>query len=333
MVLQVTVLGPERPTPVLPSVLTRLGLRGPVALITAGWRFDEPRDEPLRAAVGVTVHNLGLYAAFREIERAAPDLMSAYARKQALVKEARGRYRIAITGAVETCQRLLADKHDYQDPWFRAAVGQLQALDQHWIDHTDRLHRSFEEEMAPKRHRLIRAYRARIFDVLAGCEAVMLAGGHVGVLRNRISFFGLDEELGQRRVIAWSAGAMVLCEHILLYHDHTNFGVGTAEVFDRGLGLLPGVYLLPHARQRLLLDAPDNVAILAQRLAPRVSVGLQNGAVLENPHVGGQHLRNGELPNGELTRQHQHLRNSGVADAAFTLSERGTIEPLERGHA
>ncbi len=311
----ITILGPERPVPVLPKVIEEQKIRGPVALISAGWRFDEPRDEPLRAAVGVGVHNLGLYAAFREIERAAPDLMSAYARKQAAVKEARSRYRLGITGAVETCQRMLADKADYGDPWFKASVGQLRALDQYWIDHTDRLHRSFEEEVAPQRHRLIRAWRARILDVLAGCDAVLIAGGHVGVLRNRISFFDLDEELGKRRVIAWSAGAMVLCDHILLYHDHTNFGVGTAEVFDRGLGLLPGVFFLPHARERLELEASDNVAILAQRLMPRLAVGLQNGAILENPG------------------HHGNFANTGADGAAFTLQEAGGVVPLGRGDA
>ena len=41
------------------------------------------------------------------------------------------------------------------------------------------------------------------------------------------------------RVVAWSAGAMVLTERVVLFHDDPPHGAGIAEVLDVGLGLVP----------------------------------------------------------------------------------------------
>jgi hypothetical protein len=94
---------------------------------------------------------------------------------------------------------------------------------------------------------------------------------------------------------------------VLLFHDQTTFGVGIAEMLDHGLGLLPGLVFLPHARERLDLGATRNVAILARRLAPARAIGLQNGAVLER----------GVSP-----------RVEGRADTAFELGIDGVLHPL-----
>jgi hypothetical protein len=104
----------------------------------------------------------------------------------------------------------------------------------------------------------------------------------VGVLRNRLSFFDLGPVLTQRPLIAWSGGAMVLTDRVLLYHDHTAFGPGTTELLDHGFGLLQTVVFLPHARERLDLANTTNLAILAHRMAPRAVIGLQNGAIYED---------------------------------------------------
>lgn len=271
-------LGPERPHPVLPAVLDRLGARGPLALISAGWRYDEDRDEPLRAAVGRTVHNLRLYHAFQDIERDAPELAAAHARKQAGLKAAKARYRVAIVKALEAAQDLWHGRPD--DRWYRLAVDALRLADALFLEESDRLHRAFAEEARPEAHPAVRAVRARVQDILAGCDTVLIAGGHVGILRNRLQFFGFAEHLAGRRVVAWSAGAMALTDRVLLFHDHTSFGPGTAELLDRGLGLVPGVVYLPHARARLDLADHRTLAILHDRLAPARALTLENGAVL-----------------------------------------------------
>ena len=55
-------------------------------------------------------------------------------------------------------------------------------------------------------------------------------------------------------VVAWSAGAMALTSKVVLFHDYAPRGSHEAEVFDRGLGRVPGVIALPHARRRLRLE-------------------------------------------------------------------------------
>lgn len=285
--MDLTILGPERPDGVLPAVLQRHGVRGPVALVSAGWRHDEPRDEPLRAALNVSVHNLGLYAAFRELERDAPDLVAAWTRKQDELRKVKVLYRMRIVHAARAAQELWAERRDPDCAWFQLAVRSLREADELFLREARRLHAEFDTQVAPARHRLVRATAARMDDTLAGCEAILIAGGHVGVLRNRMSFFGMEAWLRRRRVYAWSGGAMVMAARVLLYHDHTAYGPGIAEFLDDGFGLLTDTVLLPHARERLNLEAPGTVAILARRVAPATAVGLENGAVFENGRFSG----------------------------------------------
>ena len=304
-----TILGPERPSPVLPDVLARLGVHGPVALVSAGWRYDEERDEPLREALRPEVRNLGLYAAFRQLERELPDLVAAWTAKQQALRRAKERYRVAIVPAMRGCQALLAAGARGDDPWFVEAVAHLQRVDGIFLTEAQRLHRAFFESFRPERHPLVQAQRDRMRQTLADCDAVLIAGGHVGVLQNRLMFYGLAEHLGDRHVIAWSGGAMCLAERVLLFHDSTSFGEGIAEYLDEGIGLARGVVFLPHARQRLHLDRRENVEILARRLGPAAAIGLENGAVLS----GGE------------------LRFSGVAGSALRLCDDGEVRPLADG--
>lgn len=306
---RITVLGPERPAPVLPEVLERLAIRGPLALISAGWRYDELRDEPLREALGRPLHNLGLYEAFRDLERHAPELIAVYARKQHELKRIKDRYRSAIVPAMHECQTLYTP-----DPgcrWLALSIRHLQEIDAIFLEEADALHRSFDSAADPRDHPRVRAHAERMRDTMDGCDAVLLAGGHVGVLRNRLSFFGFEHLLRDRAIIAWSAGAMALTDRVLLFHDYTNWGVGIAEVLDRGLGLLHDVVFLPHCRDRLDLDHAQNVAILARRVAPARAIGLLNGAV----------LLDGLLP------------VSAVPDAALELCVDGAVRPLGGLHA
>ncbi|HNC96903.1 MAG TPA: hypothetical protein PKW90_12315 [Myxococcota bacterium] len=309
--LSITIIGPERPDPVLPQLLKRDGIRGPVALISAGWRQDEARDEPLRAALGVTVHNLGVYRAFQEVERHAPELARAYTKKQAELQKLRQGYHDAIVAGLAGCMKLYSNKRDLECPWFKQAVAHLRDVDALWLAEADRLHQGFEEEVHPFRHRLVRAEIARIADILRGCEAVLIAGGHVGVLRNRMFFFGLDRILRNQRIYAWSGGAMVLCDRILLYHDFTPYGVGTAEVLDRGMGLVPGLWLLAHARQRLNMANHDALAVMVARLGPQRVIGLENGAILEG----------------------SNCESRGRAESAFEFQKDGSVRDLGSGDA
>jgi hypothetical protein len=84
-------------------------------------------------------------------------------------------------------------------------------------------------------------------------------------------------------VIAWSAGAMVLTDEVVLFHDYAPHGVTAAEVFDRGLGRLPGIIALPHAKRRLRLEAHDRMQMMVRRFPDRRLTLLDDGAVVRFP--------------------------------------------------
>jgi hypothetical protein len=109
---------------------------------------------------------------------------------------------------------------------------------------------------------------------------VAFAGGHVAALLNRLRLFDVASVVGERPIVAWSAGAMALSERIVLFHDSPPWGAGNAEVLDHGLGLCPGVLPLPHARRRLRLQDPRRVDLLVRRFAPLRCVGLDEGSKL-----------------------------------------------------
>lgn len=81
--------------------------------------------------------------------------------------------------------------------------------------------------------------------------------------------------------MGWSAGAMVLAERLIVFHDSPPHGPGNPEVLDVGLGWCRGVVPLPHARRRLLLDDAERVSRTATRFAPDLCVALDDACGIE----------------------------------------------------
>ena len=71
---------------------------------------------------------------------------------------------------------------------------------------------------------------------------------------------------------------MAVTERVVLFHDRMPHGPGHAEVLSRGLGLVQGAVVLPHATRRLDLDDPGRTDLLERRFAPRRLVPLDAGA-------------------------------------------------------
>jgi hypothetical protein len=285
--MSLTILGPERPDGALPAVLKNHGVTGPLALVSAGWRYDEARDEPLRAAVPNEVRNLRLYDRFRILEREAPDLTAQYTAKQDAIRRVKDRYRMRVQTGLASASALFSEHRDLGCRWFLQAIRHLRETDELFLSEARALHTKFEQEVRPGEHPLVRREREAVREELSGCAALLVAGGHVGVLRNRCFFFDLGPVLNHRPVYAWSAGAMLMTERVLLYHDRTAYGPGTAEFLDHGFGLLRNTVFLPHARERLDLDNTANLTVLAHRLAPRRVIALENGAVYDGGVYAG----------------------------------------------
>jgi hypothetical protein len=161
-----------------------------------------------------------------------------------------------------------------------AAVGAVRALD---IEHRDairEIHAEFDQRLALDAHPEVMRHREEIGSLLKDVEAIAIAGGHVAVLLNRLRMFDgphLDRSLP---IIGWSAGAMVLCEWVVLYHDSPPQGAGNAELFEEGLGLVKNVVALPHPGKRLTLHDPYLVGRFAQRFNWARCLAMDEGAAM-----------------------------------------------------
>lgn len=284
----VLVLGPQRPEPNIRAALDAAGVSGSVGLITAGWRHDEAEIEPLVAHLNHPVVHLTLYAEMDRVFRENPEVFQAYRARQKRVRAYKEVYRISLRAASmavsELFDRVEADPSVY-GPDLGDAIGALRLVDERVLDRVDQIYGEHPDIAEPWTHPAVAEVRQRWLDDLDGGQALLIAGGHVAVLRNRLRFFGLDEVIAglpERGVpvVAWSAGAMVLARRIVLFYDDPPEGHGMAEVLGRGIGLLPGVVWLPHARLRLDLQDRKRVAILSRRLRPEHAVALETGAAL-----------------------------------------------------
>lgn len=97
---------------------------------------------------------------------------------------------------------------------------------------------------------------------------------------NRLRLFGLDRQLRSKNIIAWSAGAMVLCDHIVLFHDRMPQGRRDPEIVGVGMGLLPDIVLLPDAKGRLRAKDLVRIKLFSRRFAPASCMTLDNGSLL-----------------------------------------------------
>lgn len=311
------VLGPQRPDPNAPACLDELGGEGAVVVITAGWRSDETDDEALKRHLGPDVMVLPLYTWFDVISRELPDLRRAYRPRQDALMQLRRLHRVRLHSAIRVLWTLREQGLD--DPLVRAefddAMAHVRSLDEQLLSGADSVVEAHHDELRPwKEHPLVASLRAKAEAAVRDARVVVLAGGHVAVLLNRLRFFDVDDAIVKRHaaggdIVAWSAGAMALTDRIALYYDDPPEGPGFPELLDRGLGLVPGAVLLPHARQRLRLDREDRVALFAQRFAPDACLGLENGAW--------------------LARRGDEWLNRGDPSAAFRLGVDGLCTDLE----
>ena len=70
--MRVILLGPQR-RPTVDAVARSLGLDGPVATITAGWREREPDDRELGTLLGGRAVNLALYRRWLDVQDRDPE--------------------------------------------------------------------------------------------------------------------------------------------------------------------------------------------------------------------------------------------------------------------
>jgi hypothetical protein len=280
---RVVLLGPQRFEPTLAATLDSLGCGEPLAVVSAGWQEREEETEELRAHVGRELVNLRLYHRTEEVVAEDEALGGALRQRQEQMQRVQELYRSRLALGLQAVRELLdyPGSNRFVEAHRRAAIRAVRTLDRQHLVQVRRIHEEFDERWKPLERDSVRRHREQIAESLGTCAAVVISGGHVAVLINRIRLFALGKFACAAPVVAWSAGAMAVTERIVLFHDSPPQGPGDPEVLDWGLGICTGVVALPHASRRLRLDDPLRVSILSRRFAPSLCVPFDAGARLD----------------------------------------------------
>jgi hypothetical protein len=275
-------LGPQYRMPNLRECLEAIAPAGPLVTITAGWQDREGEIEELRAHVGRPVVDLGLYVRAEHVHAEDAPLAAAARERQERLQELQDHYRLRLHALMAAVEELLPlpDESPARRAARRAALGDVRRLDRQHLAATAREHDAFAHHWQRAPRASLAPHRAALAAAVSGAAAVLVAGGHVAVLLNRMRLFGLGPLIERKPLIAWSAGAMALSDRVVLFHDRPPQGAAHAEVLEPGLGLVPDVVALPHAGARLLLGETARVQTFARRFAPARCLALEHGSLI-----------------------------------------------------
>jgi hypothetical protein len=277
----VALLGPQRHHPTLADTFRRVGASGPVAAITAGWEEREDEIDELTEHLGCEVVNLRLHGRTEHIFQRDGDFLAGWQARRVRIRTARNLYRSRLHYAMQAVRSLAARASTEPVVTEIAdAIETVRDLDTRHVETADAIHAEFLERWHPTECKSVALQRKRVAELIGDCDSIAFAGGHVAVLRNRLRLFGIADLIGERPIVAWSAGAMCMTDRVIAFHDNTPQGRRDPAVLDRGLGLCPDVVALPHAAERLSLDDSRRVSLLARRLAPRTGVALDDASGL-----------------------------------------------------
>jgi len=279
----VWLLGPQYQSAFLKDVFPSFGVPdGPIATVTAGWQERE--------ASGVELEKLNIHLAGRafdlELYRRAdgafhqdPELARAHHEMQRRLRALTRIYDRRLAFLRETILWLLEESGDPDllDPEREHTFGQIRDLDAWHLRRIVEIRGEFEESFRPSERDAVARERETLARALSSAVALVITGGHVAVLLNRLRLFGIKDMVAGKPIIAWSAGAMALTDRVVLFHDHPPQGAGNAGVMERGLGLCPGLVALPDGKKRLDLGNRFRVAAMARRFQPDSCVVLEQG--------------------------------------------------------
>ena len=280
---RVVLLGPQATTPDIGAALAEHGVRGKVALVRAGYQEREGDDAAMIASLGVPAVNLELHRRSVEVFRDDPTFTAAYQARQHRLRHMQTFYRVRLD-KIEDAARTVSVR--YVDPELlqqeeKVSVDQFRHLDADHVERCDALRTAFEAQWRSGERPLIARQRAEVAKLMSQVSALVIAGGHVISLLNRLALFDVLPMAARLPIFAWSAGAMVLTERIVLFHDYPPYGSDIAQVLDRGFGLAPGIVVLPDPKRRVNLDARTGIQRFARRMAPLTCVAMDHGDRIE----------------------------------------------------
>lgn len=282
--LQRLLLGPQRPVINLGEVVAAADIPdAPVAVISAGWQEAEGDMDELRAIIKRPLVSLDLYQRAERVFAADEPLRAAYRQRQDRLQELQRLYRLRLRQLMIAARQVkrASTASDLVAAELRHALSQLRALDRHQLRRIDAIYADHSEQISVTASPLLAEQTEAIRSAVAPCPTVLITGGNVLVLLNRLQLFDMRGDLAERHLIAWSAGAMVLSDLVVLYHDQTPLGRRDPEVLGAGMGVVPGHVLLPDAKRRLQAKDVTRISLFTERFSPARCVTLDNGAALE----------------------------------------------------
>jgi hypothetical protein len=274
----VTILGPQR-RPSVQHVIQELPPKAEIAACTAGWQERESDDDELRDLLDRPTVNLRLHARWLDVQERDREFAHAEREHEAALSELRQLYLVQLDHALQATYAVAQGQEGRPRLRQRALAGAVEVvrlLDDQHLQRVREAQLAFFDAWVPQERESVAEHRDEVERLLAAADALVIAGGHVGLLARLLHLFHVAPSL-PRTLVAWSAGAMALTEKIVLFHDHVPHGVAQTEVFGEGLGVLPGLVLLPHARRRLRVDDPVRMGVLARRFTPSRCVVLDDG--------------------------------------------------------
>jgi hypothetical protein len=280
-----TLLGPQRLTPTLPEAVAAAGVdlspgRPPLATVTAGWQEREDEDADLVGALLGNTVNLQLYARVADVFERDPELAQAHRERGQRLQDIQALYEVRLGRAMDAVYELLrrTSQSWLLDDEVESALDAVRALDRRVLALNAEVTGEFLTTWRPAERDVVAFHRAQVADVLREASGLAIAGGQVPTLLNRLKLLGVADHVESLHVFAWSAGAMMVTERIVVFQDDPPHGPPHARMFEVGLGWCEGVVALPHARRRLRLDDARRVSLLARRFAPAACLGLEDGA-------------------------------------------------------
>lgn len=280
----VVLLGPQR-RPSLDKLVTSMGLEGPFATVTAGWQERETDDGQLDQLLAGRSRNLELWHRMQHVFEADPEYARAHQARRAQLLELQELYQLALSHTVKFLEELrhrTTGSVSMRENAVDDAIAVFRGIDKQHIARVSEIQGTFYATYPPHERPEIARHRLEVEQLLSDSTAVVLAGGHIVELLDALHLFNVTSSgLHRLPIIAWSAGAMALTSQVVLFDEFAVRGPGCAEVFDQGLGVLPGLTVFPGARQRLRTGDKQNMGLLARRFAPSVCLPLDPGARVE----------------------------------------------------
>lgn len=275
-------LGPQSPLPNLDIAINTPEIpEGPIAIISAGWQEAETDTQELQRQLGRPTVSLNLYQRAEDIFAGDKNLHKAYRRRQDQLQELQQLYRTRLRQSMVAARKmrriegsgaLLAVER-------QQATQQVRDMDAQHLEKIRAIYEQHAAELDACNSPHLEKHTAEIQEAIKDCPIALITGGNVLVLLNRLQLFDMQNALAKRHLIAWSAGAMVLSDRIVLYHDRTPLGRREAEVLGAGLGVISGFVFLPDAKRRLLDKDRMRTSLFSDRFAPANCVTLNNGSL------------------------------------------------------